>query len=101
MGRPGDQYLPTGLVINLYYSYHNIKKILVFPWPEIVEWCQLQSYLKEQQKLFSEIIINSSSNLESIFIHKSLDTIYSSFIIKNFISGNLFLKTALVFSQLN
>ena len=51
--------------------------------------------------LFSEIIINIFPNLESITIHKSLDTIDSSFIIKNFIFDNLFLKTALVFSQLN
>ena len=44
---------------------------------------------------FSGIIINISPNLESISVHKSLDTIESSSIINNFTSDNLFLKTAL------
>ena len=44
---------------------------------------------------FLGIIINISPNLESISVHKSLDTIESSSIINNFTSDNLFLKTAL------
>ena len=41
---------------------------------------------------FSGIIINKSPDLESIFVHKSLDTIERSSIFKNFTSDNLLLK---------
>ena len=43
----------------------------------------------------SGIIVNISSNLELISIHKLLDTIESSSIITNFTSDSLFLKAAL------
>ena len=44
---------------------------------------------------FSGIIINISPNLESISVHKSLDTAEGSPIIKNFTSDNVFIKAAL------
>ena len=44
---------------------------------------------------FSGIIKNISFSLELISIHKLLDTIESSSIIKNFISDSLFLKAVL------
>ena len=44
---------------------------------------------------FSGIIINISPNLESISVHKRLDTIESLFIIKDLASDNSFHKAAL------
>ena len=44
---------------------------------------------------FSGIVMNISPNLESISVHKSVDTIESSSIINNFTSNSLFLKAAL------
>ena len=49
--------------------------------------------------LFLGIVVNTSLNLELISsVHKSLDTIQISSVIKNFNSDNLFLKAALDFS---
>ena len=44
---------------------------------------------------FQGIIISIFPNLESNSVHRSLDTLESSSIIKNFTSDNLFLKAAL------
>ena len=44
---------------------------------------------------FSGIIINVAPNLGSISVHKSLDAIESTSIVKNFTSDGLFLKAAL------
>ena len=51
--------------------------------------------LKDQRMIFKGIVIIISLNIESKSFHKSLDTIESSSIIKNFTSDNLFLKAAL------
>ena len=79
-----DFCLTTASLINVsYYPYQKIEKIQVFFWLEVAGGN------------FSGIIINISLNLESIIVHKSLDSIGSSFIINNFTSDNLFLKAAL------
>ena len=63
-------------------------------------WRKSSTVMTERQaNAFSGIIINISSNLELISIHKLLDTIESSSIIKNFTSDSLFLNAALDLSN--
>ena len=70
-------------------------KIYVFLWLE-VSWVRSSSVVTERPaNAFPGIIINISPNFEATYLHKSLDTIENSFIIKNFTSDNLFLKEAL------
>ena len=63
---------------------------------EVLEASQLES--EKPANAFSGTIINISLNPEYVFVHKSLDTIESSSIIKSFTSDKLFFKATLDFS---
>ena len=52
-------------------------------------------FIRKNRKLFFTNRRKSFCNTESISVHKSVDTIESLSLIKNFISHNIFLKAAL------